>query len=281
MSKRAQHGVCSAAHAALQVEEGGRNESCTHVGKQEVRHVLSYLVGDGVGILEGTRLVGHVALYDAHDALCVYFHIGLAYAVARLEDGHGRAEWMILQLIDVVQSLALGAVEGVELYDDALGGETADGGADAAGSGEVDVCLGAHLFDGACLDDRPVHLAQITLAYLRRHVGEVEVAVVEIGVAVDVLAEVGIGGVGRAEVDGVSVGEHAVAALSGACTCEDAHLEGFARSMFCLCLLGKFGGSAFGGTCRREATQSDGLSVLDKGSCLSSRDFIEVHLLNF
>ena len=97
------------------------------------------------------------------------------------------------------------------------------------------------------------------------------------GVLVDVLAEVGIGGVGSTEVNGEGVRKVAVAALARAGSGEDADFERPSGSMFCLCLLGYFCGCTLCYACWREATQADGLSVLDECCSFCSGKFVEVH----
>ena len=176
-----------------------------------------------------------------------------------------------------MDALAVGTVECIELYDDALGGESAYRGTDAACCSQVDVRLAAHFLDGTSLDDGPVHLPEVALANLRSHVREVQVGIVQVRIAVDVLAEVGVGGVGRTEIDGIDVGELAVAALARAGTGEDTDLEGAACSMLCLCLLRNFGRSTLGNACRRKTTQANSLSVLNKRCSLCSSKFIEFH----
>ena len=69
----------------------------------------------------------------------------------------------------------------------------------------------------ASLDDGPVHIAEVALAYLSGHVGEVEVGVSYLA-CVDVLTEIRVSGVGSTEANGVLIAQLAVATLSCAGT---------------------------------------------------------------
>ena len=276
LSECAEHCVCSAAYAALQIEETFWYESFLEVEQEEVGYVLTYLCCDGVGVFEGACFVGDVAFDYADDAVGIYFDVGFADAVACLGYHDGLAEGVVFYFVDVVYAFAVRAVECVEFHDDAFCGEAAYGWADTACGCEIYVCFVAYLFDGACFDDGPVYFSYVALAYLCGHVGEVVVEVVE-AIAVDVLAEVRVCGVGGTEVDGVGIGEFAVATLSSAGTGEDADFERSSCCVFCLCLSGYFCWCALGCACGCESAQADGLSVLDEGCCFGSRNSIEVH----
>ena len=161
-----------------------------------------------------------------------------------------------------METLALGAMEGVYFYEDAALSETASCGANTSGSGEEDVCLGAVNFNVASFDDGPVDVAEVALANLCGHVGEVEIGVANL-VEVDVLAEVGVGGVGSTEAQGLFVGEYAVAALTCAGTGEDVDLEGPTGFVFDVCFLSYFGGDALRYAGRCEAREAEGVAVLN------------------
>ena len=177
VAQSAQHGICTAAHTTLQVQEGAGNLTALEVSQQEVGYVLANLVGNGVGILEGTCLIGDITLYHTDNTVGIHLNVGLADAVTGLRNHDGGAVRVVLNLIDVVNAHAAGFVEGVQLDDDTLCSQTAYGGADAAGCGQVDMSLVAHLLDGAGLDDGPVDIAQVALANLSGHVREIQVAV--------------------------------------------------------------------------------------------------------
>ena len=169
---------------------------------------------------------------------------------------------MILDFIDIVQTLALRAVEGIELDEDAALGHAADGGADAPGSGEVDVRLLSVDLHVAGLDDAPVRAWQVALTHLRGHVAEVEVGVSNL-VQIHVLAEVGIRGIGSSQTDGLLVGQHAVAALPGAGSGEDVDLEGSSGLVLGVGFLGQFGGYGLGYAGRCEAREAQRVAILD------------------
>ena len=181
---------------------------------------------------------------------------------------------MVLNFIYVVHSHALGAVECVQFNDDTVLGQAANGGADTAGSGQIDVALAAHLLNGAGLNDGPVNLSQIALTELGGQVGEVEVAVCHL-VLVHAFAEVGICGVGSTEVDCLCVGKHSVATLACAGAREDTDLEGTAGCVLGFGLLCNLCGGALGCSCGCESTQTDGLSVLNKRGGFGCGDFLE------
>ena len=111
------------------------------VVEQEVGHVLTYLGGDGVRVFEGAGLVGDITLYDAHYAIGVNLHIGFADAVVGLGYHDGGAKWVVLYLIDIVDTYARLAVESVEFNDYALLGQTGYRGADTACGCKVYACL--------------------------------------------------------------------------------------------------------------------------------------------
>ena len=94
-------------------------------------------------------------------------------------------------------------------------------------------------------------------------------------VHVHTLAEVGIRGVGSAEVDGLCIGQCAVATLTSAGTRDDADLEGAAGFVLGFCLLGNFCRSALRGACRSESAKTDGLAVLYECGSLGGCDFVD------
>lgn len=112
-SQSTQHRVSTATHATLQIQEGRGNQATAHIVQKEVSHILTDLIRDGVRILERTGLIGYVTLDNTHNAACVHLDIGFADAVVSLQDRDGLAERMVLNLINIMQSLTFGAVESV------------------------------------------------------------------------------------------------------------------------------------------------------------------------
>ena len=167
-------------------------------------------------------------------------------------------------------------MESVEFDNDAFGGKTTNGRADAACSGQIDVCLVANLLYSTSLDDCPIDLSEITLTNLGCHIGEVQVRIVEC-ILIDVLAKIRIGGVGRTEVNGTGIREVAIATLTCAGSCENTNFEGASGSMFSFCSLGNLCRCTFGNACGRKATQANSLSILDKCCSFGSGKFIKVH----
>ena len=196
VSQCAQYGVGSAAHAALQRQERLRYDASLHVADEELCHVVSNLVSYRVGILEGSCLVGYVTFYNAHNLFGVYLYIGCAYAVVHVCDRYRLAARRVERLVYVVQIFCLGAVESVKLQHHVLC-QACHCGADASGSRQVSLaCVGAFL-DVAHLNYRPVNLSHKAVAQLLCHVAQVDVVVGYLA-CVYVLAEVRVGGVGRA-----------------------------------------------------------------------------------
>ena len=126
-SQGSQYGVGNVAHTTLQGQEGRRDDAASHVCSQEVGHVLSDFVRDGVGCGKGTCFVGFVHFHNTHNLGRVDLYVGSTDAVAGLEDGDfatiGRVEWFI----HVVQSDAVFAMCRVQL-DNHLVGHTGNGG---------------------------------------------------------------------------------------------------------------------------------------------------------
>ena len=87
---------------------------------------------------------------------------------------------------------------------------------------------------------------------------------------VDVLAEVGVGGVGGTILDGLSIGHIAIGRLSCRGTCEDAHLKLASCLMLLHGNLSQFLGSGLCHTSRRKTTHGDVLAVLNQRCSLSS-----------
>ena len=167
-------------------------------------------------------------------------------------------------------------MEGIQFDENAFAGKPTHRGANAAGSREINVCLVAYQLHFAGLDDGPVHMPQIALTDLGGHVGKVEVGVRNL-VVVDVCAEVFVRRVRRTELDGMHVGQHTVAALSCGSSRQDVDFELPSYGMFRFCLFGDFRRYALRYTGRRESAQPDGISVLDEGGRLGSRDFVKSH----
>jgi hypothetical protein len=97
------------------------------------------------------------------------------------------------------------------------------------------------------------------------------------GVVVYVLAEIGIGRVGCAEVYRIGVGQFAVTALPGACTSENADLEGTTGFVLGYGLFRNLGWCALGHACWGETRKADCLSVLYQCCSLGSGNFLEFH----
>ena len=74
-------------------------------------------------------------------------------------------------------------------------------------------------------------------------------------------AEVGIGGVGGAVLDGLGIGQVAVGTLSGGGSGEETHLEGTSGLMLGNGNLGQFLGHSLGGTRGGETAQSEIFSI--------------------
>ena len=134
MAQCAEYGVGGAANTALQGQERRRYDAALHVAEEELCHVVAYLVGHGVRVLEGPCLVGYVAFNHAYDFLGVYFNVRLAYAVVDVRDGYWLAQRRVKRLVYVVQELGVLAVERVKLQYDVLG-QACHGGAYAACGG--------------------------------------------------------------------------------------------------------------------------------------------------
>ncbi len=228
LAESAEDSVCRRAYTALQWQELLGNAARMELRNEELSCKIANLIGHGVAVLEGTGLVGNVALHHANHLLTGNRDVGLTDAVTDAEDGYGLAVGRVERLVDVVDVLGVGAVELVELEDDLLS-QTGSRGADAAGSCQIDAHLVAHLLYVADLEDGPVHVAVESVAQLLCHVAKVQVVVGNLA-QVDMLAEIGVGGVGSTVEDGLCVGQVAVGALSGAGTGEDSHLE-FASSL--------------------------------------------------
>ncbi len=136
LAQGAQDGVGRAAHAALQGQELLGYAAGVQLAHEELGGEEANLVSHGGAVLEGAGLVGNVALHDAHHLLAGDADVGLADAVADVEDGNGLAVGRVQGLIHVVYVLGVGAVEVVQLQYDVLG-QAGCRGADATGGGEV------------------------------------------------------------------------------------------------------------------------------------------------
>ena len=223
LAESAEDGVGRRAYAALQGQELLGDTALVQFVDQELGGEVAYTVGHRVAVLEGAGLVGDVTFYDTHHLVLGNRDVGNADTVADVEDGNGLAVRGVQRLVDVVEILGVGAVERVQLEDDLLG-QTGSRGADTAGGGQVDVIVVAAVLDVADLKDGPVHVAVETVAQLLCHVAQVQVVVGNLA-HVDMLAEVGVGGVGGTVEDSLRVGQVAVGALSGRGTSKDGHLE--------------------------------------------------------
>jgi len=142
------------------------------------------------------------------------------------------------------------------------------------GGGESDFAGGGNI---AGLDDGVIHRAEKAVADgLRRH-GEVHVE--KLGAAlVDALAEVGVGLVGGAELDGVGEREGAIERLAGGGAGDDANLKGQALGMNLLGALANGQGDVLGRAGGGEAAERHGLSVLNQFRRLGGLQFgIGIH----
>ncbi len=121
----------------------------------------------------------------------------------------GGIQW----LIDVMDEFGIGVVERVQLQDHVLG-QTGSSGRNTTGSSQIDMIVVTNLLDVAHLQDGPVHITVETIAQLLCHVAQVQVVVGNL-TQIDMLAEVGVGGVGGTVLDGLCVSQHTVSRLTG------------------------------------------------------------------
>ena len=262
-------------NTSVQGQERGRNDAPLHVGCQEGGHVVSYLCGHWVDVFEGARLIGYVAFHHAHYLFGVNLHIGCAYPVVHMHDGDGLTVGRVLQFIHVVQVFGIGTVEGVVFQYHVLG-QAGRRGTDASGRGEVGLAGVGPLFQVAHLKDGPIHFSHKPVAHLLCHLAQVDIVVCYLS-QVDVLAEVGVGSVGRAVLDGLRIGQVSVGALPGGCSGEDAHLEGASCLVFGHCYLRQFLGHGLGGTRGCESAQCYVLSILNQCRCFCGRQSCVSH----
>ena len=201
-------------------------------------------------------------------------------------DGDSLAVGRIQRLIHIVDILGVGVMEGVELQNHLLG-QTGCRRRDASRSGEVDMIVVACLLDVADFEDGPVHITIEAIAQLLCHVAQMEVVVGNLA-QIDMLAEVGVGGVWGTILDGLSVSQHAIGRLTSGCTSEDTYLELAACSMLCFCLHSQFLCCCLGHTSRCKTTHGDVVAILNQccslGSghlCISHCDLLFDDLLYF
>ena len=175
--------------------------------------------------------------------------------------GYGLAVGRVEGLVHVVYELGVGVVKRVQLQDDVLV-QPGCRGRYASGGGQVGAHLAALLLDVAHLEYGPVHLSVEAVAQLLRHVAQLQVVVGNLA-QVDVLAEVGVGGVGGAVLDGLRVGQVSVGRLAGGSAGEDAHLERPAGLVLGHGYLCQFLGNCLGHAGGRKSAQGQVLVVLD------------------
>ena len=185
----------------------------------------------GVRILEGTGLVGDVALYDTYHLLLGNRDVGHTDAVADLLNHDGLAVRWIQGFIDVVDKLGIGIVEAIQFQDDMLG-QTCCRGRDTTSGCQVDMVIVAHLLDVADFKNSPVQRTIEAIAQFLCHVAQVQVVVGNL-TQVDVLAEVGVGGVRGTIENGLCIGQVTIGRLSGRGTSEDGHLKLAACLVLC------------------------------------------------
>ena len=89
---------------------------------------------------------------------------------------------------------------------------------------QIDVIIVTHLFNVAHFEDSPIQRTVETIAQLLCHVTQVQVVVGNL-TQIDVLAEVGVGGVGSTIEDSLCIGQVTISRLSGRSAREDSHLE--------------------------------------------------------
>ena len=85
---------------------------------------------------------------------------------------------------------------------------------------------------------------------------------------VDLRAQQRVGLVGRAEADGLGVGEGGIERPAGGCAGEDADLELAAERVFLFGAFGERARNGLGSASRREAAEADGFAVLNEGGGL-------------
>ena len=253
LTQSTQYSVSTATNTTLQVEEALGDKTSPQVVEQEVCYVLTNLGSDRIWILECASLIGNIALDNTNDTVCIHLDVRLANTIACLADIDGLAEGMILNLVNIMNTLAVGTVESIQPDDDTVLSPTTGCGAEPARGSRIDAALVAYLLDGTSLDDSPINITQVTLTDLGSHVREVEVGIMQL-VKINVLTEIRVGGIRGTEVYGLCIGQCAVATLTCAGTCEDANLEGTAGCMLCLCLLCYLGRSTLRNTSRRKTT---------------------------
>ena len=219
----------------------------------------------GVGSANPRGLVVRGSLDDAGDAGRVHLDDGRADAVGSRVNGDLAAVRRIGRLVNVVHAEQRGWMAMVQLDDD-LVGLVAEGGRASHRGCEHDAAAGGQV---AGLHHGPMHRAQKAVARHLRHQRQVHVE--EAGLAgVDARAQTPESDlVGRAEADGVGLGQRAVERGAGGSAGEHADLKLAAGLMLRDGPLGDGRGDGFGRAGRSEAAEADGLAVLDqRGSLL-------------
>ncbi len=113
-------GIGRRAHATLQGQELLGDTSLVHLLHEELCRQIANLLRHRITVLEGTGLIGDVALHNTHHLILRNRHVWLADAVAYVLDGDSLAVRRIKGLIHVVDELRIRIMEGVELQDHML-----------------------------------------------------------------------------------------------------------------------------------------------------------------
>ncbi len=256
-SQGAEHGVGDVSHARLQGEEGGGDDAPLHVGCKEVGYVLSDFIRHRVGCAESACLVGDVHFYHADYLFRVDLYVGQSDAVAGTDDRDGAAVGRTFHFVEVVHADDAFAVRRVQLDDDAVC-QAGNGGRKSYACREVDASVVGQF---AGFHDSGGDVSQESGAQTLRHLREVDVGVIDFAV-VHRLAEIGVGGVGGAELNGVCTGQRSVARVSCRSSGNDSDAELFAPRVFFFGLFRQFGSYCFGASCRRKSAQRDDFAVL-------------------
>ena len=255
--QRRHHGVGDVADARLDGQEFAGDASCLVLAGQERRHVGSDLAGDVGELVETLDFVGHVVAHHAHDLVGIDPHPNGSDAVARGIDGDALAVRRVFRFVDVVDAQQLLGVGLVEFDDDLLGHARRGGDGADAGS-EEDFALGRDvggLHDGHV--DAPERAGPQRLLQLR------QVHVEELGATrIQRLAEIGVGLVGGAELDGIGSGELPVQGIPGGGSRDHADLERTSLLVFRLGLRSDGTRNDLGGAGGGESRKSDRHVVL-------------------
>ena len=222
-----EHGVGDVADTGLDGQETFRDVAVADFRSEELGDVEADPggdIGDGSEILDLVRAVG---VDDADDFLRIDPDALGADAVIGVADRDRAAVGRRCRFVDVVEAQQFLRVAAVDLDEDAFRlGEEGGSGADAGG--EKDLAI--HRDIGG-LDDGPVELAEESVADVLRQQRKVHVEEVRLA-GVDAGAQVLVGLIGRAELDGVRLGECAIERGAGGGAGDDADLEIAARLVF-------------------------------------------------